>query len=56
MVAPHLSVGVEGLYYGLGHETNVLSTGLGGEPFTVNVDRNLSMVRARINYRFTSLF
>ena len=56
MVAPHLSIGVEGLYYGLGHETNSLSTALGGEPFTVNVDRNFSVVRARINYRFTNLF
>jgi opacity protein-like surface antigen len=56
MVVPHLSVGVEALYYGLGHDTSPLATALGGEPFNVIADRNFTVVRARIDYRFTSIF
>jgi outer membrane immunogenic protein len=56
LVAPHLSIGVEGLYYGLGHETDALATALGGEPFNVIADRNFTVVRARVDYRFTSIF
>ena len=56
LVTPHLSLGVEGIYYGLGHETTPLATALGGEPFNLIADRNLTLVRARLDYRFTSIF
>jgi outer membrane immunogenic protein len=56
LVTPHLSIGVEGVYYGLGHETTPLATALEGEPFNLIADRNFTIVRARIDYRFTSIF
>ncbi len=56
LVTPHLSLGVEGIYYGLGHETTPLATALEGEPFNLIADRNLTIVRARLDYRFTSIF
>jgi outer membrane immunogenic protein len=53
-VLPAVSVGVEGLYYGLGRDTNVLNTDAGGasEPFAVRDDRNFAVVRARLTYHF----
>ena len=56
LVAPHLSLGVEALYYGLGTETRQFQTALTPEPFNMIVDRNATVVRARLDYRFTSIF
>lgn len=53
-VAPGLSLGVEGLYYGLGRDTANLATPTtnGAEAFAVKDDRNFGVVRARLNYHF----
>lgn len=53
-VAPGLSVGLEGLYYGLGRDTALLTTpaSTGAEPFAVHDDRNFAVVRARVDYHF----
>ena len=53
-VAPGVSVGVEGLYYGLGRDTANLATpaATGGEAFAVKDDRNFAVVRARLDYHF----
>jgi outer membrane immunogenic protein len=53
-VMPAVSVGIDGLYYGLGRDTNVLTTDAGGasEPFAVRDDRNFAVVRARLTYHF----
>jgi outer membrane immunogenic protein len=56
LITPHLSIGVEGIYYGLGHETTSLTTALEDEPFNLIADRNFTIVRARLDYRFTSIF
>jgi hypothetical protein len=54
MVMPGISLGVEGLYYGMGNDTAVLNTDAGGasEPFSVSDDRNFAVVRARLTYHF----
>ena len=53
-VLPGVSVGVEGLYYGLGRDTNTLNTPAGGasESFAVTDDRDFAVVRARLTYHF----
>ena len=53
-VAPGVSVGVEGLYYGMGRDTANLATpaSTGGEAFAVKDDRNFAVVRARLDYHF----
>jgi outer membrane immunogenic protein len=55
LVTPHLSLGVEGLYYGMGQDTSNFTTPL-GEQFAVTADRNFAVVRARLDFHFTSWF
>lgn len=56
LLTPHLSFGVEGLYYGFARDTSRLNTALVPEPFDFTVDRNMTVVRVRLDYRFTSIF
>jgi opacity protein-like surface antigen len=56
LLSHHLSLGVEGLYYGMGSETTAMTTVLAPEPFSSTIDRNFALVRARLDYRFTSIF
>ena len=56
LLTPHLSFGVEGLYYGLGSNTSRLNTALVPEAFDFTINRNMTVVRARLDYRFTSIF
>lgn len=51
-VMPAVSVGVEGLWYNMGRDSNALDTptAAGGEPFLVRDDRNFAVVRARLTY------
>ena len=51
-VMPAVSVGVEGLWYNMGRDSNALDTptAAGGEPFLVRDDRNFAVVRARVTY------
>jgi outer membrane immunogenic protein len=51
-VAPHLSLGLEGLYYDFGSDTTRLSAG--NEPFVLEEDQDFAVVRARLNYHFNS--
>jgi outer membrane immunogenic protein len=55
LVTPHLSLGIEGLYYGMGKDTSLFTTPL-GEQFAVAADRNFAVVRARLDFHFTSWF
>jgi len=56
LLTPHLSFGVEGLYYGFASDTSRLNTALVPEAFDLTIDRNMTVVRVRLDYRFTSIF
>lgn len=56
MIAPRLSLGVEGLYYGLGKDTSALATIKGGEPFNMVEDRNFALVRVRLDFHFSNFW
>jgi outer membrane immunogenic protein len=56
LITPHISLGVEGLYYGFGRDRMALNTLEGGEPFNMIADRNFAVVRARLDYHFTSFW
>ena len=56
LITPRLSIGVEGLYYGLGHDSSALQTIDGAEPFNVVADRNFAVVRARIDFHFSNFW
>jgi outer membrane immunogenic protein len=49
-LAPQLSLGVEGLYYGFGSESTNLAAG--GEPFVLKEEEDFAVVRGRLNYHF----
>jgi outer membrane immunogenic protein len=49
-VSPHLSLGVEGLFYDFGSEDTHLVAG--DEPFVLKEDEDFAVVRARLNYHF----
>jgi outer membrane immunogenic protein len=51
-IAPQLSLGLEGLYYGFGSESTSLIAG--DEPFVLKEDEDFATVRARLNYHFDS--
>jgi outer membrane immunogenic protein len=51
-VAPHLSLGVEGLFYDFGSDDRHLVAG--DEPFVLKEDEDFAVVRARLNYHFNS--
>jgi outer membrane immunogenic protein len=51
-IAPQLSLGVEGLYYGFGSDTTHLTAG--DEPFVLKEDEDFGVVRGRLNYHFDS--
>jgi outer membrane immunogenic protein len=51
-ITPHLSLGLEGLYYDFGSETTRFSTG--NEAFVLEEDQDFAAVRARLNYHFNS--
>ena len=53
MMVPGVSLGVEGLYYDMGHDRTVLATNDNlAEPFAVSSNRNFAVVRARLTYHF----
>ncbi|MBV9569670.1 MAG: porin family protein [Alphaproteobacteria bacterium] len=56
LVAPHFSIGVEAIHYDFGRDSQALNLAIGGEPFDVIGERKFTVVRARVNYRFTSIF
>ena len=49
-LAPQLSLGVEGLYYGFGSESSNLVAG--DEPFVLKEEEDFAVVRGRLNYHF----
>jgi outer membrane immunogenic protein len=49
-IAPRLSLGVEGLFYGFGSDSSHLVAG--DEPFVLKQDEDFAVVRARLNYHF----
>ncbi len=49
-IAPQLSLGVEGLYYGFGSESSNLVAG--DEPFVLKEEEDFAVVRGRLNYHF----
>ena len=49
LVSPHISIGVEGLYYDLGKDSTAMTTP-GGEAFLLNAERNFAVVRLRLDY------
>ena len=51
-VAPHLSLGVEGLFYDFGSDDAHLVAG--DEPFVLKEDEDFAVVRARLTYHFNS--
>ena len=51
-IAPHLSLGLEGLYYDSGSDSTHLVAG--DEPFVLKEDQDFATVRARLNYHFNS--
>jgi outer membrane immunogenic protein len=51
-LAPQLSLGVEGLYYGFGSDDTPLAAG--DEPFVLKEDQDFGVVRGRLNYYFDS--
>ncbi len=51
-IAPQLSLGVEGLYYGFGSDTTPLVAG--NEPFVLKEDLDFAVVRGRATYHFDS--
>ena len=54
LIGPNMSLGVEGLYYGMGRDTTALMTpaAVGAEPFTVRDNRNFGVVQATLTYHF----
>lgn len=50
-ISPHISVGVEGLYYDFGSDKQNF-TAAGGEPFVLKDDLDFAVVRARLNFHF----
>ena len=53
-VAPHLSLGLEGLYYDFGSQNTSLNAG--DEPFVLKDDENFATVRGRLTYHFDSSY
>jgi outer membrane immunogenic protein len=53
-IAPQLSLGLEGLYYGFGSKSTSLIAG--DEPFVLKEDENFATVRARLTYHFDSSY
>jgi len=53
-VAPHLSLGLEGLYYDFGSKNASLNAG--DEPFVLKDDENFATVRGRLTYHFDSSY
>ena len=51
-VAPHFSLGVEGLFYDFGNEGTPFVAG--NEPFVLKEDHNFTVVRGRLTYHFSS--
>jgi outer membrane immunogenic protein len=51
-VAPHLSLGVEGLFYNFGSDDAHLVAD--NEPFVLKQDQDFTVVRARLTYHFNS--
>ena len=51
-VTPHLSLGVEGLFYDFGSDNTHLVAG--DEPFVLKEDEDFAVVRGRLNYHFSS--
>ena len=51
-VAPHLSLGVEGLFYDFGSDDAHLVAD--NEPFVLKQDQDFTVVRARMTYHFNS--
>jgi outer membrane immunogenic protein len=49
-VSPHLSLGVEGLFYDFGSDDTHLVAG--DEPFVLKEEEDFAVVRARLNYHF----
>jgi len=49
-IAPQLSLGLEGLYYGFGSESTSLIAG--DEPLVLKEDEDFATVRGRLNYHF----
>ena len=50
-LAPQLSLGLEGLYYGFGSESSNLVAG--DEPFVLKEEEDFAVVRGRLNYHFS---
>ena len=50
-IAPQLSLGLEGLYYGFGSESSRLVAG--DEPFVLKEEEDFAVVRGRLNYHFS---
>ena len=50
-VGPHLSLGVEGLYYDFGSDKRNFVAGV-GEPFVLKDDLDFAVVRGRMTYHF----
>jgi len=53
-VAPHLSLGLEGLYYDFGSQNTSLNAG--NEPFVLKDDENFATVGGRLTYHFDSSY
>ena len=53
-VAPHLSLGLEGLYYDFDSKSTSLNAG--NEPFVLKDDENFATVRGRLTYHFDSSY
>jgi outer membrane immunogenic protein len=51
-VAPHFSLGVEGLFYGFGNEDTRFVAG--DEPFVLKEDHDFTVVRGRLTYYFNA--
>lgn len=51
-LAPHLSLGLEGLFYDFGSDSATLVAG--DEPFVLKQDEEFAVVRGRLNYHFNS--
>ena len=51
-IAPHLSLGLEGLFYDFDTDSSRLVAG--NEPFVLKQDEDFTVVGARLNYHFNS--
>ena len=51
-IAPHFSLGLEGLFYDFDSDSSRLVAG--GEPFVLKQDEDFAVARARLNYHFNS--